>query len=280
MTLRYDLHSHSTASDGTLTPTALIAAAHQAGVDVLALTDHDTTDGLDEARQQADALGLCLVPGVEISVSWGKQTIHVLGLHINPACEGLQKGLESLCVFRDWRAEEIGRRLDRAGITGSYAGASQWAKGRVVNRTHFARFLVKAGYARNVSEVFKRYLVCNKPGYVAGEWATLEAVLGWIKNAGGIAVLAHPVRYRMTATKLRTLLCEFRELGGQGMEVVSGSHTPDHIRTMARTSCREQLLASCGSDFHGPENPWIRLGKLATLPAECEPIWSSQDWPN
>ncbi len=158
--------------------------------------------------------------------------------------------------------------------------ASQLAKGRIVSRTHFARFLVDAGYARNVGEVFKRYLVSNKPGFVAGEWATLEAVLGWIRSAGGIAVLAHPARYRMTATKLRRLLGEFRELGGQGMEVVSGSHTPDHIRTMGQTSCREKLLASCGSDFHGPENPWVRLGKLASLPIECEPIWSSQDWPN
>jgi predicted metal-dependent phosphoesterase TrpH len=198
MTTQYDLHSHSLASDGTLGPAELVSAAHAAGVNVLALTDHDTTEGLSGAQERARDLGLRLVPGVEISVSWQAQTIHVLGLNINPECAELQAGLSGLREFRDWRAEEIGRRLARAGIEGSYEGARALAKGSIVGRTHFARFLVERGHAGSVREVFKRYLVNNRPGFVSGEWAGLEAVLDWISRAGGMAVIAHPARYRMT----------------------------------------------------------------------------------
>jgi len=279
MDTRYDLHSHSLASDGTLSPAGLVAAAHAAGVDVLALTDHDTTDGLGEAAAAAQQAGIQLVPGVEISVSWQAQTVHVLGLGIDPACPALQQGLVKLREFRDWRAEEIGRRLARAGIGGCYTGARKLAQGRIVSRTHFAHYLVAQGHATSVRDVFRRFLVNNKPGFVSGQWADLEAALDWIAAAGGMAVIAHPARYGMTASKLRRLLGEFRECGGRGMEVVSGSHTRDNIAAMAALCRTEKLLASSGSDYHGPENPWVNLGQLAALPAGCRPVWDSEHWP-
>jgi len=279
MSVHYDLHSHSLASDGSLSPAELVAAAHAGGVDVLALTDHDTTDGLAEAAHSACQLGLQLVPGVEISVSWQAQTIHVLGLGVDPACDELQTGLSGLREFRNWRAEEIGRRLARAGFPGCYEGARRLARGNIVGRTHFARHLVAEGHAPSARHVFKRFLVNNKPGYVTGDWASLEDALSWIDRAGGLAVVAHPARYRMTASKLRRLLYEFRECGGAGMEVISGSHTRDNINTMAALCRNQDMLASCGSDYHGPENPWIKLGQLPPLPASCVPVWESERWP-
>lgn len=279
MPVHYDLHSHSRASDGTLSPTELVAAAHAGGVDVLALTDHDTTEGLAEAAQVARPLGMQLVPGVEISVSWQAQTIHVLGLGVDSACEPLQQGLSGLCDFRNWRAEEIGRRLARAGIPDCYAGACSHARGSIVGRTHFAHHLVAEGHAKSVRDVFKRFLVNNKPGYVSGKWASLEDALHWIDAAGGLAVVAHPGRYGMTASKLRRFLGEFRECGGVGMEVISGSHSRDNVTAMAALCRSQNMLASCGSDYHGPENPWIRLGQLPVLPAGCQPVWESDRWP-
>ena len=279
MSRHYDLHSHSLASDGTLSPDQLVQAAVAAGVDVLALTDHDSVDGIKEAHDSAIRAGLQLVPGVEISVTWQAQTLHVLGLGVDPDNALLRQGLAGLSDFRDWRAEEISRRLARAGIPGALDGARRLAQGRIVSRTHFARFLVEQGHAASLQEVFRRFLVNNRPGYVSGEWAALDAVIAWIHAAGGVAVLAHPARYRMSATKLRRCLGEFRECGGVGMEVVSGSHTPDQVRTMAALCRKQDLLASCGSDFHGPENPWIRLGELPPLPAGCTPVWESEHWP-
>ena len=279
MSLHYDLHSHSIASDGSLSPVELVTAAHGAGVDVLALTDHDTLDGLWDAVRTARALGLQLVPGVEMSVSWPSQTFHVLGLGVDPGCKTLQAGLAGLREFRQWRAEEIGRRLARAGIGGCYTGARALARGNIVGRTHFAQHLVAAGHARSVREVFRRFLVNNKPGYVSGQWARLETALEWIHAAGGLAVIAHPARYRMTSSKLRRLVDEFRACGGAGIEVVSGSHSRDNITAMASLCSNENMLASCGSDYHGPQNPWIKLGQLPALPAGCKPVWESDRWP-
>jgi predicted metal-dependent phosphoesterase TrpH len=279
MPVHHDLHSHSLASDGTLTPSGLVQAACGAGVNVLALTDHDTTDGIEEAARQAAAAGLCLIPGVEISVSWESLTVHILGLNIDPRCLTLQDGLSGLRSFRDWRAVEIGRRLARAGIHGAYDGARALSRGRIVSRTHFAHYLVANGHARSLTEVFKRFLTHGKPGHVAGRWAALEDALGWILAAGGLAVIAHPARYPVTGSKLRRLVGEFRELGGVGMEVVSGCHTRDDIHTMAGCARAMGLFASCGSDYHGPENPWVQLGQLAELPAGCRPIWECERWP-
>jgi hypothetical protein len=276
MNKHYDLHSHSLASDGTLTPSELVARAAAAGVDVLALTDHDETGGVAEATHAASAAGIELVAGVEISVTWSRQTVHLVGLQIDPTSSPLQQGLERLREFRHWRAEEIGRRLDKHGIPGAYEAAREKAKGRIISRTHFAHFLAEQGHAASVRDVFKRFLKPNKPGHVSGEWATLEEAVGWIHAAGGQAVIAHPARYNMTASKRRKLLGEFVELGGEGLEVVSGSHSRGDNFSMAQLAKMFGLKASAGSDFHGPENPWVELGRLQPLPDGCDPIWS--DW--
>jgi predicted metal-dependent phosphoesterase TrpH len=272
----YDLHSHSCASDGTLSPAALVRAADEAGVALLALTDHDTTAGIAEARQAAEDRAIELVAGVEISVTWSAQTVHIVGLNVDPQNPQLQAGLQSMRDFRDWRAQEIGRRLEKSGIPDAYQGALAHSNGILVSRTHFARMLVERGIVEDERKVFKRYLVHGKPGYVAGDWAKLEAALGWIQAAGGQAVVAHPARYKMTRTKLRRLFAEFRELGGAAIEVVSGSHSRDDCVSMAKHCNDFGLLASAGSDFHTPENPWVALGRLPKLPGGCRPIW--QDW--
>jgi len=280
MELHYDLHSHSLASDGTLSPSALVATAAQAGVDVLALTDHDEVGGIAEALDAAEAAGLCLIPGVEVSVTWNKQTVHVVGLQINPESSLLLQGMARQREFRNWRAEEMGRRLAKHGIEGAYEAASRLAQGRIISRTHFAQFLAEQGHARSVRDVFKHFLKPRKPGYVPGEWAELEEAVAWIHGAGGQAVIAHPARYTMSASKRRMLFGEFVELGGEGLEVVSGSHSLGDAYSMAQYAKQFGLLASSGSDYHGPENPWIALGKLPPLPKQCTPIWSTWDLGN
>ena len=269
----YDLHSHSIVSDGSMTPTALVARAKSKGVDVLALTDHDATDGLFEAARAANDEGITLVPGVEVSVTWNGPTIHVVGLGIDPECSVLQEGLKQIREFRHWRAEEIGRRLAANGVDGALEGAKKFATGALVSRTHFAHFLVEGGYAKDIRQVFKRYLVHNKPGHVPGQWASLEDAVSWINRAGGQAVIAHPGRYRLTATKMRQLLSEFKDCGGAGLEVVSSAHSDSDCMTMAGYCQQFDLLASRGSDYHGPEHTWIELGKIPALPETCQPIW-------
>lgn len=275
MLLNYDLHSHSTASDGTLAPRELVRSAVSAGVDVLALTDHDTLEGIVEAEGAASELGIGLIAGVEISVTWYGHTVHILGLRVDPENRCLRDGLSKLVAFRDWRAEEIGRRLAKRRIEDAFQGARALSNGRLISRTHFARFLVDRGHATDVRTVFKHYLVPGKPGYVPGDWAELEEAVDWIIQAGGVAVIAHPARYKMTRTKLRRLIEEFKQAGGMGLEVVSGSHSRDEYYTMARHANDFQLLASTGSDYHGPENPWIELGRLPPLPDGCEPVWKA-----
>jgi 3',5'-nucleoside bisphosphate phosphatase len=277
MSISPDLHTHSIASDGTLTPTELVVRASAAGVEVLALTDHDTLDGLAEAAAAAAAVGITLVPGAELSVTWGGRTIHVVGLHLDPGCAELGVGLKRIIAFRDWRAEEIGRRLEGYGIRDTYAGARALAGGCLVGRTHFARVLVHRGLAQSERDVFKHFLVQGKPGHVPGDWATLEEALGWIRAAGGQAAIAHPARYGLTRTKLRRLLGEFHELGGTAVEVVCGSHSKDDAQVFARHAREHGLLASAGSDYHGPESTWLELGRLPPLPTGCIPIWT--DWP-
>ena len=269
----YDLHTHSTASDGTLTPSELIQRAAQAGVKAIALTDHDTTGGLSEASREALRQDMVLIAGVEISVTCESRVIHVLGLGIDPDRETLQQGLRELRRFRDWRAEEIGRRLEKAGIAGAYEGARAYSSGGLVSRTHFARFLVDQGQARDVRKVFKRFLVAGKPGHVPGRWASLEDTVSWILDAGGQAVLAHPARYRLTRTRLRKLLDQFRIAGGEGLEVISGSHSRDDVFKMAALARDFGLLASVGSDYHGPDLSWIKLGRMPLLPIGTTPIW-------
>jgi predicted metal-dependent phosphoesterase TrpH len=276
MPTRFDLHAHSTASDGSLTPSQLMQRAHAAGVEVMALTDHDTLEGLPEAGAAARELGLGFVPGVEISVTWQAMTVHIVGLGVAPDSAVLLRGLEGLREFRDWRAEEIGRRLARTGIEGAYEGARALSNGRLISRTHFARFLVHNRHASDVRAVFRKFMVNGKPGFVAGQWAELEDAVRWIRQAGGQAVIAHPARYRLTRSKLRRLIGEFTEVGGAALEVVSGSHSRDDYFSMARHARDFGLLASAGSDYHGPEHPWIELGRLPELPDGCKAVW--KDW--
>lgn len=276
MSLIYDLHSHSTASDGTTSPKELIQHAAEQGIDVIALTDHDTTAGLAEATTTAHALGVGFVPGVEVSASWNGHVVHIVGLGIDPECTILQDGLAGLREFRNWRAEEMGRRLEKVGITGAFEGAKAFSSGMLIGRCHFARFLVKYGHAENEKKVFQNFLTRGKPGYVPGKWAELEDAVAWILAAGGQAVIAHPARYPFTRTKLRRLLSDFIDAGGAGLEVVSGSHNRDENFTMARHAKDFTLLASAGSDYHGPENPWRKLGHFPVLPEICKPIW--HDW--
>ncbi|MGV6826370.1 MAG: PHP domain-containing protein [bacterium] len=272
----YDLHTHSTASDGTLSPTALVEAAASAGVQYLALTDHDTLEGISEAVAAAHLRSLTVIPGVEISVTWNKRTIHMLGLGVDPEHQQLQAGLAGLRAFRDTRAQSIAKRLADHGIEGAYEGASGYANGGLISRTHFARFLVEKGHAKDVRQVFKRFLVNGKPGHVRGEWANLEEAITWVKEAGGVAVIAHPARYKLTGAKLRRLLTEFKAAGGQGLEVISGSHSVDECHRMAQFARDFSLLASVGSDFHSPDNSWNReLGNLADLPPGCRPVWEA-----
>ena len=270
----YDLHSHSTASDGSLSPTELVARAIEHNVDVLALTDHDGTEGVTEARQAVQGSSLRLISGVEISVTWGGTTIHIVGLNIDIGNRTLQQGLSDMRHYRIGRAEEIAKRLDKAGIPDALEGARKYASDIMLGRVHFAKFLVEHDYAKDINDVFKRYLVRNKPGYVPGEWASLEDAVNWITSAGGQAVIAHPARYKITATKLRRLISEFKEAGGIGFEVVSGRQHPEEIKTMAALAEKFELFASRGSDFHSPDNTWVELGRLPELPESCVPIWS------
>jgi len=272
----FDLHTHSLQSDGTLTPAELVTRAQAAGVDVLALTDHDVTDGIAEARATAALLGMRLIAGVEISVTWQGQTVHIVGLNIDTAGHALQQGLSRLREFRQWRAVEIGRRLQKRRIEGAYEGARHLAQGKIVSRTHFARFLVEQGYVRGMQQAFKQFLSSGKPGHVPGQWATLDEAVNWIRSAGGQAVVAHPARYKLSAGKLLRLFGDFRECGGEAIEVISGSHTPESNRHFARIAAEQDFLASAGSDYHGPEKTWMDLGRLPALPDGCVPVW--RDW--
>ncbi len=276
MSLIYDLHSHSTASDGVLEPAELVKRARDKGVGVLALTDHDVLDGIAEARGAAARWGLVLVPGVEISVTWRRRVIHVLGLNIDPENAALRQGLEGLAEKRRWRTAELGRRLEQLGITGAREGAARLTRGRVVSRTHFARFLVEEGHVRDFKSAFKRYLGQGKRAYVACEWASLEEAVSWIRGASGQAVIAHPARYRLGRGLFTELLEAFKAAGGTGLEVVSSSHSGQENLVMAAWARQFGLLASAGSDFHEPSGSWSELGGMAALPANCIPVW--HDW--
>ena len=260
-----------------MTPAELVTHAAAQGVQVLALTDHDDTAGLIEARQAADAHGLQLVHGVEISVTWRRRTIHIVGLRIDPDHAPLAAGLQAIRAGRHVRAQGMAAGLDQAGITGSLEGAYRYASQGIISRTHFARYLVEKGYAKDARSVFKKYLVKGKPGYCEHSWASLEDALGWIIDSGGTAVIAHPGRYDLGRTNILLLLEEFRNLGGSAIEVVTGSHSPDQYLQFARLARQFGLQASMGSDYHGPGHAYIEMGRLPALPEGCQPVW--QDWP-
>lgn len=272
----YDLHSHSTASDGLLSPTDLVARARTKGVESLALTDHDTVEGISEAQAAATTQGLELIPGVEISATWRERTLHIVGLGIDATHPVLLEGLASLQQKRAERAQRIAERLEKEGFTHVLAGAQRFGSGRNVTRTHFARYLVEQGVASQVSDVFKHYLRRGKPGYVNASWVPLAEAVAWINAASGKAVIAHPSRYDLTATKMRELLVDFTAAGGAGIEVIycSGCN-PIVQRTNAAFAKEFSLAASVGSDFHDPSVPWVELGRLGRLPPSVTPIWDT-----
>ena len=273
-----DLHCHSTTSDGLLAPAAVVARAVANGVDLLALTDHDEVGGLDEARMAAEKAGMRFINGVEISVSWGDdQTIHIVGLNLDHRHPGLMAGLARVRSGRDARAGLMAEELAKAGIDGVYAGALKYVGNpALISRSHFARYIVERGFAPDVKTVFDHWLAKGKPGYVRHAWAELQEAVGWIRAAGGIAVIAHPGRYRLTAAERRELYIAFKGCGGQGIEVVSGSSNESEIREIAGIAREFGFLASRASDFHGPGESWIDLGRMVQLPPDLTTVWA--DW--
>jgi predicted metal-dependent phosphoesterase TrpH len=273
-----DLHCHSTVSDGLLDPAAVVARAVANGVDLLALTDHDEIGGLDAASAAADAAGLRFVTGTEISVSWGDdQTVHIVGLNFDHRHPDLVAGLARVRGGRDARAGRMAAELAKVGIDGAYEGALKYAGNpALISRSHFARYIVERGFAPDVKTVFDHWLAKGKPGYVSHPWAELPEALGWIKAAGGIAVIAHPGRYRLTPAERRELYVAFKTLGGEGIEVVSGSHNEAEQREFARIAREFGFLASRASDFHGPGESYTDLGRMAQLPPDLKPVWA--DW--
>jgi 3',5'-nucleoside bisphosphate phosphatase len=282
--LDYDLHCHSNVSDGTLTPAELVNRAAGRGVKVLALTDHDDVDGLGEARATAAQHDMTFINGVEVSVSWRSHTLHIVGLGINPDYPPLVEGLRSVRSGRGERARKMADELAKAGIGGVFEGAYHFAiNPNMIGRTHIARYLVEAGHCKDVKSVFNRYLVKGKPGYVPHQWAVLADAVSWIRGSGGVAVLAHPGRYMvgrsgMGKKTMNELLAEFVELGGQAIEVVTGSHTPEQYAEFARYAEEFNLLCSCGSDFHGPGESYRDMGRLPDFPLGCRPVWET--WEN
>ena len=273
--LNADLHCHSTASDGTLPPAEVVRRAHANGVDLLALTDHDELLGIADAAAEAADIGLRFVPGVEISVSWLDQTLHIVGLGVDPANQALISGLAQVRGGRDGRAMRIGDELARIGIHGAFEGALRYVGNpALVTRAHFARYLVEIGVAKNVHDVFLHYLARGKPGYVEHVWATLEDAVGWIKGAGGLAVVAHPGRYRLSCAEMNMLFEQFRDLGGEAVEVSCGAHDGGQLLAFARMARKYGLLASRASDFHGPEDSPIDLGRASPLPPDLTPVWT------
>lgn len=270
-----DLHCHSTVSDGFLSPAEVVRRAAQNGVEMLALTDHDELGGLPEARRAAAESGLRLIDGVEISVSWQEETVHIVGLNVDPAEAGLVAGLLHVRSGRDARAVRMSEQLERVGIRGSLEGARRLAANpALVSRAHFARFLVSTGLMPNVQTVFNHYLVRGKPGFVEHEWASLEEAVGWIRGAGGVAVVAHPARCRLSQAGLTALFERFKELGGEAIEVVSGAHDEEGIRRFARVARHYGFLASRASDFHGELESPVDLGRAPPLPPDLTPVWT------
>lgn len=271
-----DLHCHSCHSDGVLAPSDLATRAAGNGVELWALTDHDNLGGLGEARTRAAALSLPFVDGVEVSVTWQDITIHVVGLAIDPGHMALESGLARVRSGRDERALRMAEALEALGVRDAYGNAMRHAGNpALVGRSHFARVLVEQGYAADLSAVFRDYLVRGRPGYIEHCWTDLARAVGWIRGAGGIAVMAHPGRYRMSGVQLHRLLTEFRAAGGEAIEVVSGSHGDADVRTFARLAREFGFYASRASDFHAPDESPVDLGRGERLPDGVAPVWQA-----
>jgi predicted metal-dependent phosphoesterase TrpH len=273
--LNIDLHTHSNCSDGALTPAELVARAAAAGVEVLALTDHDTVAGLTEADHSAGVHGLRLVPGVEISASWRAQAIHVLGLWIDPASAELRSVLKMQAERRRARMRKICARLEKLGLPGPLLLAAVEAQPGLPTRAHLANAMVAGGHVSRADEAFRRYLGAGKPANVAAEWPALDVVVGWIRAAGGVAALAHPARYALSAGARRQMLTDFVAAGGGALEVVTGANGAQHVEGVAALAVKYGLMGSVGSDFHDPQLTWNPLGRSLKLPDCVTPVWRS-----
>jgi predicted metal-dependent phosphoesterase TrpH len=271
--LSIDLHTHSEWSDGALSPAQLIARAKLAGVDRLALTDHDTIDGLESAHAAAAQMGMDLICGVEISALWHAQTIHVLGLWIDPDSPHLRTNLAGQTDRRRHRMRQMCERLGKLGLPGPSLLRSVESQAGVPTRTHLAAALVAGGHVRTHADAFRRYLGEGKSAYRSAQWPSLADVIEWIRGAGGRACLAHPMRYRVSSGGRRRLVSDFAIGGGAALEVVSGSNASQHIETCAELAVKFNLAGSVGSDFHDPKLPWNPLGRLAKLPVRVKPLW-------
>lgn len=272
--LNADLHCHSVVSDGTLTPEALAERASANGVELWALTDHDEIGGQHRAAAAARAQGMKYLTGTEVSITFAGQTVHILGLGIDPDDESMKHGLQQTRGGRSQRAMEMSDSLSKAGIAGAYQGALKFVSNpELVSRTHFARFLVESGVCRDTNEVFRKFLTEGKPGFVPHRWASLRDAVSWITQAGGVAVIAHPARYKFTPNEEFALFSEFKSHGGQGVEVVTGSHSAAEALIYADMAREFGLVASRGSDFHSPDESHTDLGTLPFLPGNLTPVW-------
>ena len=273
--LTIDLHTHSNCSDGVLTPDELIARAATAGVKVLALTDHDTLAGLEQAQRSASTHRLHLVPGVEISASWRAQSIHVLGLWVDPASAELGSVLRAQGERRDQRMRKICARLEKQGLPGSELLAAVQAGPGVPTRMHLAKALVAGGHVEGTEQAFRKYLGAGKSAHVAPEWPALGIVVGWIRAAGGVASLAHPARYSLSSGARRQLIGDFVAAGGAALEVVTGANGAQHVEAVSALAVKFGLAGSVGSDFHDPKHTWNPLGRSLKLPDCVSPVWRS-----
>jgi predicted metal-dependent phosphoesterase TrpH len=272
--LNADLHCHSVVSDGTLEPEVLAARAAANGVELWALTDHDEIGGQHRAAEAAREHGMKYLTGTEISVTFAGETVHIVGLGFDPDDPQMRRGLEQTRGGREARAHEIAAGLAQVGIKDAYEGALPYVGNpELISRTHFARFLVESGVCKDTGEVFRRYLTEGKPGYVPHRWASLKHAVAWITDAGGMAVIAHPARYKFTANEEYALFSEFKAHGGRAVEVVTGSHSAAEAARYAGTAREFGLAASRGSDFHSPDESHTDLGQLPYLPGELTPVW-------
>jgi len=271
--MKADLHNHSYYSDGVLSPSEVVKLASEAECDLFSLTDHDTTDGIAEAQLEADKLNLNLINGVEISALWRNMAIHILGLGININNDILQNGLEHNQKLRKERAEKIALGLWRSGIKDALEKTQSFSKTDMLTRTHFAQMLISEGYCKDMKTVFRRYLTGKKPGGVRVEWEDFDEVVHWIHASGGKAFIAHPFRYRMTHTKIKTMLNDFKFVLGDGIEIVTGTSSDEEIQLGNQWADKYNLLATCGSDFHGWPNQRVRIGNLRDLPDPEKAVW-------
>jgi 3',5'-nucleoside bisphosphate phosphatase len=272
--MKADLHNHSYYSDGFFSPAEVVKFAYEAGCNLFSLTDHDTIEGITEAQVEADKLGLELLNGVEISAFWRNMAIHIVGLGVDVYNDKLLTGLVHNQELRKNRAEKIALSLRRSGIKDALEKAQSLSSGHMLTRTHFAQMLIQEGYCKDMKSVFRRYLTGKKPGGVRVEWKDFDEVINWIQSAGGKAFIAHPFRYRMTQTKIKKMIGDFKEASGDGFEVVNANSSREEINLANQWLEDYDLLASCGSDFHGWPNQRVQIGNLTELPNPKRAIWS------